>query len=172
MLVISQPFFQKKYVLKLANVEIAAGSTLLFLNEIQECPQAIKSLRHFFEKYPQLHVIAAGSLLEFVMESEFISIPVGRVQNVHLLPVSFDEFLSACGEGKLRMYLRELTIDEPIPESIHTKCLSLLKTYLYLGGMPEAVSDWLDLKKFTKTDELHKGLLQNYRHDFGKYGKL
>lgn len=153
------------------NTEINPGTTLLFLDEIQECPQALKSLRYFYEKLPELHVIAAGSLLEFIMESETISIPVGRVQNIYLSPLSFGEFLTACGERKLRSYLEDLSIEDQIPESIHVKSISLLKTYLYLGGMPEVIDDWLETKKFVKTDELLKGLLQNYRHDFGKYGK-
>lgn len=153
------------------NIEIDPGTTLLFLDEIQECPQALKALRYFYEKMPQLHVIAAGSLLEFIMESEAISIPVGRVQDIHMVPLSFGEFLTVVGEPKLRSYLQNLTLDSTIPEPVQAKCLSLLKTYLYLGGMPEAVADWLEFNKFNKTDALHKGLLLNYRNDFGKYGK-
>ncbi len=153
------------------NVDIVPGKTLLFLDEIQEYPEAIKALRYFYEKLPALHVIAAGSLLEFIMDAEAISFPVGRVQNIHLFPLSFGEFLSACGEYKLRHWLRDLSITEQIPESVHAKCVSLLRDYLYLGGMPETIASWLDTKSFSKTDEIHQLLLQNYKHDFGKYGR-
>jgi len=153
------------------NVDIIPGKTLLFLDEIQEYPEAIKALRYFYEKLPALHVVAAGSLLEFVMEAESVSFPVGRVQNIHLFPLSFGEFLSACGEYKLRQWLRELSITDPIPESIHSKCVSRLRDYLYLGGMPETIAVWLETNNFSKTDEIHQLLLQNYKHDFGKYGR-
>lgn len=154
-----------------ANVDIHPGKTLLFFDEIQECPQGLKALRYFYEKMPALHVIAAGSLLEFIMDAEQISFPVGRVQNIYLSPLSFGEFLTSCGEQKIRTYLKNIAINEQVPESIHFKCISLLRNYLYLGGMPEAIASWLEINKFTKTDEIHQALLQNYRHDFGKYGK-
>jgi len=98
-----------------SNVDINQGITLLFLDEIQECPQALKALRYFYEKMPELHVIAAGSLLEFVMDAEQISIPVGRIQNIYLPPLSFGEFLTACGEQKIRTYLKNITISKQVP---------------------------------------------------------
>ncbi len=153
------------------NIEIIPGKTLLFLDEVQECPEAIKSLRYFYEKLHSLHVISAGSLLEFVMEAENISFPVGRVQNIYLQPLSFGEFLTACGEHKLREWFRNLSITETISESIHIKSVSLLREFLYLGGMPETVDNWQYVKKISKTDEIHQILLQNYKHDFGKYAK-
>ncbi len=154
-----------------ANVDIIPGETLLFLDEIQECPRALKALRYFHEKMPELHVIAAGSLLEFVMDAERISFPVGRVQNIYLGPLSFGEFLTARGERKVRNYLKSVRIEDSITESIHEKCTSILRDYLFLGGMPDAIADWLETGKLSKTDELHQALLQNYRHDFGKYGR-
>ncbi len=154
-----------------ANVTLTPGKTLLFLDEIQECPAAIKSLRYFFENYPTLHVIAAGSLLEFLSESDTISIPVGRVQNFYLFPLSFPEFLYACNEIKLHDFLLNVSVNETIPEPVHLKCINLLKLYLYTGGMPEAVSSWLQTNKLQKIDEIYQALIQNYRQDFGKYGK-
>ena len=154
-----------------ANVALTPGKTLLFLDEIQECPAAIKSLRYFYENYPTLHICAAGSLLEFLGESDTISIPVGRVQNFYLFPLSFAEFLYACNEIKLHDFLVKLTVNETIPEPVHLKCINLLKLYLYTGGMPEAVSNWLQTKKLQKIDEIYQALIQNYRQDFGKYGK-
>jgi predicted AAA+ superfamily ATPase len=153
------------------NVDIIPGKTLLFLDEIQEYPEAIKALRYFYEKLPALHVVAAGSLLEFIMDAESVSFPVGRVQNIHLYPLSFGEFLSACGEYKIRQWLRDLSITDQIPESIHAKCVSLLRDYFYLGGMPETIAVWLETKNFSKTDEIHQLLLQSYKHDFGKYAR-
>ena len=152
------------------NVSIISGKTLLFLDEIQECPSALKALRYFYEKMPYLHVIAAGSLLEFVMDAEKISMPVGRIRNFYLKPLSFGEFLSANDENKIRSYLINMKVSEPVPESIHLKCIDLLKKYLYIGGMPEAVAHYRNSGSLKKIDETHQALLQNYRHDFGKYG--
>ncbi len=154
-----------------ANVVITQGSTLLFLDEIQACPQAIRSLRYFYEKMPALHVIAAGSLIEFSLKAEDISLPVGRVSNYYLYPLTFGEFLSACGEDKLRIHLQNLSVSTPDSGAVHEKCCNLLRTYFYLGGMPEAVASWLIDRSFHKNDEILQNLLQNYRHDFGKYGK-
>jgi hypothetical protein len=154
-----------------ANTTLSGDDTLLFLDEVQECPAAIKALRYFFEMKPGLCVIAAGSLLEFMQQSDTISIPVGRVLNYYLAPLSFGEFLSACREDRLREFIRNLSIGDTVPESIGAKCATLLRTYLYTGGMPAAISDWIDRKAFTATDALHRSLLQNYRQDFGKYGR-
>ncbi|MBN1984227.1 MAG: ATP-binding protein [Chitinivibrionales bacterium] len=154
-----------------ANISLSGDDTLLFLDEIQECPSALKSLRYFYEKHPSLYVIATGSLLEFIESSDDISIPVGRVMNYYLSPLSFGEFLSACEEFRLREYLRSLSITTKIPHSIEEKCIVFLRKYLYTGGMPAAVADWITRKDFSSTDILHRSLLQNYRHDFGKYGR-
>ncbi len=154
-----------------ANVDIIPGKTLLFLDEIQEYPKAIKALRYFYEKLPDLHLISAGSLLEFVLDGEALSFPVGRVQNYFLFPLSFGEFLTGCGEEKLRSYLKNINLKDQIPDSINNKSVSLLRTYLYTGGMPESVSRWINTGKISKSDEIHHSLLQNYRNDFGKYGK-
>lgn len=154
-----------------ANISLAGDDTLLFLDEVQECPAAIKALRYFFELKPGLCVIAAGSLLEFVEQSDSISIPVGRVLNYHLTPLSFGEFLTSCREDRLREFLANLSIKDSIPESIDGKGTALLRTYLYTGGMPAAVSDWIERKSLFAIDALHSSLLQNYRQDFGKYGR-
>jgi predicted AAA+ superfamily ATPase len=154
-----------------ANVVVTPGATLLFLDEIQGCPQALRSLRYFHEKMPALHVIAAGSLIEFSLDAEKISMPVGRVSNYYLYPLTFGEFLSACGEDRLRAHLQNLSISNTNTEAVHEKCRDLLRTYFYLGGMPEAVASWIDNGSLRMNDEILQNLLQNYRHDFGKYGK-
>ena len=150
------------------NIEIIPGETLLFIDEIQEYP---KALRYFYEKYPDLHIITAGSLMEFVGESEEISIPVGRIQNYYMNPMSFGEFLTAAGENNLREYLKTLHYTDTISESITLKCEELMRVYLLTGGMPEAVNYRLESNNFNKISEIHLTLLQNYRQDFGKYGQ-
>ncbi len=155
-----------------ANTELRGKDTLLFLDEIQECPSAIKSLRYFYERLPSLAVIAAGSLLEFVEKTEDISIPVGRVVNFNLQPLSFGEYLTAIGEEKLRNFLGTLGLQSDMPESVIQKCESLLRMYMYSGGMPAAIVDWIAKKEFLSTDLIHRSLLQNYRQDLGKYGKV
>jgi len=153
-----------------ANATITQGSTLLFLDEIQACPGALRSLRYFYENMPGLHVIAAGSLIEFSLNAEDYSHPVGRVASYNLNPLTFGEFLTACGENKLRTYLQNLSPSSSV-EAVHEKCSNLLRIYFYLGGMPEAVALWIKSGSFNKTDEILQNLLQNYRHDFGKYGR-
>lgn len=97
--------------------------------------------------------------------------PVGRVLNYHLTPLSFGEFLTSCREDRLREFFANLSIKDSIPESIDVNCTALLRTYLYTGGMPAAVSDWIERKSLIAIDALHRSLLQNYRQDFGKYGR-
>src|ERR1700722_19836643 len=103
---------------------ILEGETLLFLDEIQECPQAIMAMRYFKEERPNLHLIGAGSLLEFALNDPSFRMPVGRVQFLYMRPLSFGEFLEAAGHENLRNYLHNLLLD-PIPEEvIHQKLLS------------------------------------------------
>ncbi|MBN1672310.1 MAG: ATP-binding protein [Kiritimatiellae bacterium] len=153
------------------DVEITPGKTLLFLDEIQQCPEALKALRYFHEKKPELHVIGAGSLLEFALGDENLSMPVGRVQNFYLKPLSFGEYLTAVGEDRLRDFLRGINPREQVAESIVRKSVALIQDYFFIGGMPEAVEHWIRCRKIVKIQEIHQGILQNYRHDFMKYGK-
>ncbi|MBI3541086.1 MAG: AAA family ATPase, partial [Deltaproteobacteria bacterium] len=115
---------------------ILPGKTLLFIDEIQESSEAIASLRYFHERMPDLHVIGAGSLLEITLRSETMSMPVGRVEFLHLLPISFSEFLTALGEENLQNYLLHISPSESIAEAVHSKLLDLVKTYSIVGGMP------------------------------------
>lgn len=117
------------------NVPIEAGKTLLFLDEIQECPEAIMALRFFKEDYPELHVIAAGSLLEFTLQ-ELPTFGVGRIHSLFMHPMTFDEFLHANHEeGLIRIRneaYRNLSIEQPF----HDKLVEYFRTYLLVGGMP------------------------------------
>ena len=152
--------------------DIVPGETLLFLDEIQECPKAIISLRYFFETMPELHVIAAGSLLEFYLNSEEIKVPVGRVEYLFLRPMSFGEFLDATGHGQLREFVRKIKLSTKVEESVHKTLIELLRTYLIIGGMPSAVSDYCFDRKSVRYQVTQSMLLQTYRDDFGKYANL
>ena len=151
---------------------IRAGKTLLFFDEIQECPRAISSLRYFREQMPQLHVVAAGSLLEFVLGEA--SMPVGRVEYIYVRPMSFGEFLRATGRGLLdsrRPHI--MSWSEAISLSpIEAEGLdSALKEYSIVGGMPEAVSTYVTTKSLIETSSVHDRLLRSFRDDIPKYAQ-
>lgn len=148
---------------------IVPGQTLFFIDEIQECPAAIEALRYFKEKYPTLHVIAAGSLLEFVLNDTDFSLPVGRIEFLFLYPLSFSEFLLALGDQKLCEYLSQVQLTTKIPESIHQKALEKLKLYLLLGGMPAVIQSYIDTGDLLRCQQLQAFILNTYRGDFGKY---
>jgi predicted AAA+ superfamily ATPase len=126
----------------LYNVPIIAGKTLLFFDEVQACIPAISSLRFFYEKYPELHVIAAGSLLEFAL-AEIPSFGVGRIRSLFIYPLSFDEYLDGVGEKQLLDAKRKASLKNLLAEPIHQKLLNHVKRFLILGGMPEVVADYV-----------------------------
>ena len=121
---------------------IVPGKTLLFFDEIQNCPNAIISLRYFYEDYPELHIIAAGSLLEFTLE-ELPTFGVGRIDSLFMYPFSFQEFMFACGEGLLWNEVCKSSPEKPLFPVFHEKCSDLFKKYLIIRGMPAAVSDFV-----------------------------
>ncbi|PIU58274.1 MAG: hypothetical protein COS89_01225 [Deltaproteobacteria bacterium CG07_land_8_20_14_0_80_38_7] len=149
--------------------EVHAGKTLLFLDEIQECPQAIMSLRYFKEKCPEQAVIGAGSLLEFALKKEGLHIPVGRIQFLHIAPLSFSEFLEALGHQKILEYLTSYQLANEIDNDIHLQCLELLRLYLILGGMPAILNAYFENHDLMKCSYIQTSLLQTFRADFGKY---
>lgn len=153
----------------LSNTLFIPGDTLLFLDEIQLCPKAISSLRYFKEKRSDLHVIGAGSLLEFALEDKGISIPVGRIQYLYLRPISFLEFLLATNNIALKEYLDKVSINDKIPSEIHQKALSLVREYMVIGGMPAVVDSYLKTKNFLHVQRLQTSILKTYSDDFGKY---
>ncbi|MBF0388236.1 MAG: ATP-binding protein [Candidatus Omnitrophica bacterium] len=150
---------------------IEPEQTLLFLDEIQECPDAIMALRYFKEKHDRLAVIGAGSLMEFALNSPDFRMPVGRVQFVYLEPLSFGEFLTASGNEPLRSYLREVHLDSVFDETVHNKLLDLLREYLIVGGMPAVVREYLQSRNLLECRRIQNSLLQTYRSDFGKYAR-
>ena len=148
---------------------IIPGETLLFLDEIQECPEAIKALRYFKELMPALHIVGAGSLLEFTLNDENFRMPVGRVLFMHLKPLSFREYLTATDNHELREYLTTVTIENGIPEPIHQKLLKLMREYMVLGGMPAVIKEYINSKNLNQCQIIQSALLNTYRGDFGKY---
>lgn len=149
----------------LLNTRIQAGKDLLFIDEIQSCPRAIMALRYFYEQYPALHVIAAGSLLEFAMKE--ISFPVGRVQFLNLHPMSFAEFLIAIGKDRTA----ELILSPPQrqSETIHNMLLEELRKYFFVGGMPDCVKSFAESGRIRAAFEIQANLIATFRSDFGKY---
>jgi len=156
-----------KRIEALAGKRLKVGSTLVFFDEIQFCPEAIVSLRYFYEEMPALHIIAAGSLLEFTIEK--ISVPVGRVTFRHLGPMSFEEFLYNSGNRLLLDEIREHSVNIPFPEALHNKAVSLLKEYMAIGGMPQVVASYIEERDYLRCQELLSDLLESYIMDFPKY---
>jgi hypothetical protein len=148
------------------------GRTLLFLDEIQECPNAIISLRYFFEEMPGLHVIGAGSLLEFTLSSEKLKMPVGRVQYLYLYPLSFGEFLDAMGETELRNFISDLANLERLPESLHVKLNDYVRKYFITGGMPAVVQQYSTTRDILKCQRIQRSIIETYIDDFAKYSKV
>ena len=148
---------------------IVAGQTLLFLDEIQVCPQAIQALRYFKEKMADLHVIAAGSLLEFALRESTISMPVGRVEYLYMQPCSFAEFLDNAGYAHVNQALENTDLAHPLPQVIHEQLLKLFKEYMVVGGMPEAMASYLQNRDLYRVQRIQNSILQTYRDDFAKY---
>ena len=148
------------------NVKIVKGETLLFIDEIQEQPSAIALLRYFYEEMPDLDVIAAGSLLEFTMD-EVPSFPVGRVEQLPMYPLIFEEFLLAMNEQNAFELYRTI----PIPDFAHDKLLRLFHQYILIGGMPEVVNEYVNNQnQITPLKRIYASIWDNYRDDIEKYG--
>lgn len=154
----------------MAGKDIVPKKTLLFIDEIQSCPEAIMALRFFKEDMPALHVIAAGSLLEFALE-ELPTFGVGRIHSMFMYPMTFDEFLSANGETLLLQMRNEATPSHPLPEALYQKLISLFRTFILIGGMPEVVSKWVTTHNYLACQELQDDLIITYEDDFPKYRK-
>ena len=135
-----------------ADKSIIPGKTLLFLDEIQAAPEVLAMLRYFFEKLPDLHIIAAGSLLDFILEEHSFSMPVGRIEYLHIGPLTFKEFLNGIEKFRLTKYLEEFLLDSQMPEPIHRELYKYYKIYLVVGGMPEAVQTYADTKSHLEVD--------------------
>ena len=153
----------------LARETINPGQTLLFLDEIQECPKAITALRYFDEKLPELHVVGAGSLVEFALKAESFRMPVGRVQSIYMVPMSFEEFLIALGEERMAKHLQKADLSSGIDQAFATRLEQLFRRYLFVGGMPRVVNAFKRNVPMTELQKLQSGLIQSYTDDFAKY---
>ncbi|MDL2228408.1 AAA family ATPase [Odoribacter sp. OttesenSCG-928-L07] len=170
---IAQIFMQYSDIHKLVeaifflnNKNIDIKDTLIFIDEIQEVPEAINSLRYFYEEYPHLHVIAAGSLLETLLRKP-LNIPVGRVEYRVLRPVSFLEYLDAAGEISA---LQQLKIVPP-NDYAHEKLMKLFHTYVLIGGMPEIIAHYIENKNLVALSSIYESLSVSYINDVEKYAR-
>jgi uncharacterized protein len=149
-----------------SSVEIEAGKTLLIFDEIQEAPAALTALKYFQENAPEYHIICAGSLLGVAM-NRHVSFPVGKVEFMDLHPLSFQEFVQAMGEEALLTVLQNN--DWPLIKTFKSRIIGLLKAYYCVGGMPEAVSAYVEKKEFTEVRNIQKRILTSYEQDFSKH---
>jgi predicted AAA+ superfamily ATPase len=150
---------------------VISGKTLIFFDEIQTCIPAIQSLRFFYEQTPDLHIISAGSLLEFTI-SEIPSFGVGRIRSLFMYPFSFDEFLSALNETGIIEMKKKSGIKNTLNEAIHNKLLKYLRKFLIIGGMPEVVSNYIHTNDLNKCFLILNDLKNSYFDDFAKYKKI
>jgi len=152
----------------LRGVTIDPASTLIIMDEVQECPEALTSLKYFCEDAPEFAVAAAGSLLGLA-ERGGTSFPVGKVDFLDLGPLTFEEFLEVSGESALVGYLGSLAPGRAVSPVLAAKAESLLKTYLMVGGMPEVVDAWLANQDITKVEEIQQAILDSYALDMAKH---
>ena len=149
-------------------VPVIAGKTLLFFDEIQACPEALSSLRYFQEKLPLLHVVAAGSLLEFALY-EIPSMGVGRLHSLFMYPLSFLEYLFASGQDPLYNMVKEHPLSEPIEPLIHNQLLDKLRLFFMIGGLPGVVNRYIQTNDILQCQELLQDMVISYEDDFAKY---
>ena len=155
----------------IARTKLHQEKTLLFLDEIQNAPHALAALRYFYEEMPQLPVITAGSLLEFVLNKHDFSMPVGRVEYLHLGPMTFKEFLLALGEDQLYSYVSDFQLGQAWPQTAHNQLLRRQREYLFIGGMPESVLAFSEQGSILDAREVHRSIIQTYEDDFAKYSR-
>lgn len=155
----------------LPNMPAIGAASMLFLDEIQAAPPAIAALRYFYEESRDIPVIAAGSLMEFALTEQRISIPVGRIQYLHMGPMTFTEYLEALGENKLKESIESYTFGVEIGPVVHARLLELLRSYYFVGGMPGAVDVYARSRKFSEVGTVHNSIIDTYREDFQKYAR-
>jgi predicted AAA+ superfamily ATPase len=151
------------------NRDIIIGKTLLFLDEIQATPKVLAVLRYFYEELPKLHIIVAGSLLDFALYFPTYSMPVGRISYMYLQPMGFVEFLLAIKKNKLADYLKNWRLGVEIPNALHQSLMSAFKEFMIVGGMPEAVKTYAKTASLKQTELVKQDLLATFQDDFSKY---
>jgi len=155
----------------IAGTKILPGETLIIFDEIQECPDALNTLKYFREKANNYHVIAAGSLLG-TLPAQPKSYPVGMVNLLTVYPLTFDEFLNAT-DPVLYEYYESIGKEQSIEEIFHNRLLASYHNYLIIGGMPECVASWVKYKDPAKISQIQRELIEVYENDFSKHnGKV
>lgn len=166
-------FDVERIIDELSNVvhgkKIIPGKTLVVFDEIQDCSRAIQSLKYFCENMPELHVIAAGSLLGVALRNEGVSFPVGKVDRIEMYPMSFEEFVIADGGQKYIDGINKIAFEREIPDLYTVPLEKYLKNYYIVGGMPEAVQTWVDTHDYKEVDEVQNRIIKDYADDFGKH---
>ena len=150
----------------LSGTDITPGDTLIILDEVQDIPEAIESLKYFYENLPEYHIAVAGSLLGISMHTN-VSFPVGKVDEINLYPMSFEEFLVAKGESELEKLLSEREFGAL--NGLHEKLINLLRQYFFVGGMPEAVKEYVETGALNEVRHIQKSILGGYARDFSKH---
>ena len=150
---------------------VVEGKTLLFLDEIQAAPEVFAKLRYFHEELPGLHVLAAGSLLDLLLEDHEFSVPVGRIEYLHMGPLVFEEFLEATGRAGLISWMAGWSWGEAFPEALHEDLLAAFRQYLVVGGTPEAVAVFAETGSYRECARVQESILATYQEDFQKYSR-
>lgn len=150
----------------LSGIDITPGNTLIILDEVQDIPEAIESLKYFSEEVPEYHIAVAGSLLGISLHKD-VSYPVGKVQEIDIYPLNFEEFLLAKGETESYKLLQEGDFDTI--NLIHEKYIDLLRQYYYVGGMPEVVKEYIETGGLQSVRKIQKSILSGYEKDFSKH---
>jgi predicted AAA+ superfamily ATPase len=154
----------------LSGIPISTPDALLFLDEIQSTPHGLQMLRYFFEEKNELPVIAAGSLLEFTLADHAFPMPVGRIEYMHLGPLTFNEFLMAV-DPALSSYIDNFSMATPLPGAAHEKLKKRQRDYVLIGGMPEAIQEWCNSSSVSNVADIHRSITDTYQDDFSKYAR-
>ncbi|GHT77636.1 ATPase [Bacteroidia bacterium] len=150
--------------------EIVPGKTLIFIDEIQACERALTSLKYFCEQMPEHHIIAAGSLLGVAINREKYSFPVGKVNEINMFPLDFEEFLWAMNMEKLAEEIKShYASNEAMPEALHEVALDMYQKYFIVGGMPAAVTTFIETESYLKIQPVQNEILNEYIADMAKY---
>ncbi len=150
----------------LSGTDITPGDTLIILDEVQDISEAIESLKYFYENLPEYHIAVAGSLLGISMHTN-VSFPVGKVDEINLYPMNFEEFLLAKGELELEKLLSEREFG--VLDTLHERLINLLRQYFFVGGMPEAVKEYVETGALNEVRHIQKSILGGYARDFSKH---
>jgi len=149
---------------------ITANKTLIFFDEIQASERALMSLKYFCEQTPEYHVVAAGSLLGVAINRQKYSFPVGKVDQMHMSPLDFEEFLWAMNHEKLVEEIKTHYVEnKPMPTALHNTAMDLYRTYFIVGGMPAAIVNFIETDSFVKVQTIQNNILNEYIADMAKY---